>query len=241
LKQQIDDAQINYHFDYIVVPLANVTLSRFLQQFDLDPNSYQQELTNFSSQLRKINYFPKNVRNASDISLQLPMMEMPYIFEIMTASTSGSDTGNATDIRSAFRNAILSQSHVSPGINKRQVWGRMVTQLFAKTALAQHWGGQALWIIQDELLQNIELTTLLHVDAIARQEERDIHLVVMSYEDDLTGSKQIELQKRISADSGLEFLGNNTFTDILLPKITPAKIELARAILRRPMDAVVRL
>lgn len=69
-------------------------------------------------------------------------LRSPIIIEIMTASTSGSDTEAGTDIGSAFTLAILGKDHQSPGINKRQVWGRMATQLFAKSALAEEWGGE---------------------------------------------------------------------------------------------------
>lgn len=241
LKQQVEDAEINYHFDYVAIPLVETTLRDFLGQFQMDNNQTEQEIVNLSLQMRKRGYFPRNLRNVVDIPARFPVMNQPFIFEVMAASTSGSDTENETDIRSAFRNAILDRDHESPGINKRQVWGRMVTQLFAKTALANAWGGQTLWIVQDELLRNIELTTLLKTSRIARREGSDINLVVMSYVDTPGGGKKISLKESVSGDSGLEFTGDETFIDILLPKIIPSKFELARAVLRRSIDAVINI
>lgn len=240
IKQQIADAEINYHFDYIATPLQEMSLRDFLRKFNLSEDDLEQEITNFSAQMRKKGYYPKGDRNVADRILRLPSMENPIIFEVMTASTSGSDTEQETDIRSAFRNAILTDSHESPGINKRQVWGRMVTQLFAKTALAHAWGGQTLWIIQDELLRNIELTTLLRTSKIARNEGSDIDLIVMQYLEK-GGATFIALKDALTGDSGLEFTGNETFTDILLPKTTPPKLELARAMLRRSIDGIIHL
>ena len=145
--------------------------------------------------------------------LDFPLLINHIIFEVMTASTSGSDTQNEMDIRGAFRNAILARSHESPSINKRQAWGRMVTQLFAKTALANAWGGQTLWIIQDELLRNIELTTLLQTSKIAKKTGGNINLIVMKYVEVQSGDKIIELKDSVSGDSGLEFTGSRTQLD----------------------------
>jgi hypothetical protein len=44
-----------------------------------------------------------------------------------------------------------------------------------------------------------------------------------------------------SGDSGIEFNGSDTFTDILLPKLAPPKVELLKAILKRKLDAIFRL
>ncbi len=63
----------------------------------------------------------------------------------------------------------------------------------------------------------------------------------MQYLTNLYGKKEISLQATINADAGLNFDGNNTFTDILLPKFTPLKVELLKAILRRKIDAIFKL
>lgn len=241
VKQQVAGAEINYHFDYIAAPLTNMTLRSFLGQFNLSNNDLTKEIKDFGKQMKKKGYYKNQRGDISNISIPLPVIEKPYIFEVMTASTSGSDTENETDIRGAFRNAILGNDHESPGINKRQVWGRMVTQLFAKTALAHFWGGQTLWIIQDELLRNIELTTLLRTSKIANRDGSDIRLIIMYYKQNPLTGKVISLKTALTGDSGLDFKGDETFTDILLPKIMPEKLELARAMLRRSVDAIVNL
>jgi hypothetical protein len=122
----------------------------------------------------KSGYFQDRKQSLADVVIPLPDLSNLFILEVMTASTSGSDTENSTDMRNAFRNALLVSAHTSPGINKRQVWGRMVTQLFAKTALAHKWHGRTIWVIQDSLLHNIELTTRLKTANVLSNPQRNI-------------------------------------------------------------------
>jgi DNA (cytosine-5)-methyltransferase 1 len=139
--------------------VRTLSLSTLLNQSDFR-DSNENALDELVKIARKNGYFQDKRRNLADTEILLPDLSNLFILEVMTASTSVSDTENSTDMRSAFRNALLVSEHTSPGINKRQVWGRMVTQLFAKTALAHVWGGRTIWVIQDSLLHNIEL---LHV------------------------------------------------------------------------------
>lgn len=240
LKQKAVEADINYHFDYIAAPLVNVSLEEALRQQNTDIE-IENEMKNLVEAAKKSGYYAKGQRNPARVPILLPDITHPYILEVMTASTSGSDSENSTDIRSAFRNAILSNDHTSPGINKRQVWGRMITQLFAKTALAWQWGGRTVWIVQDELLRNIELTTRLRTDSITDNPHQNIHIVVMHYEVSQNGKRKMAFKTTIEGDAGINFEGNNTFTDILLPKVAPNKIELLKAILRRKLDAIIHL
>ena len=159
----------------------------------------------------------------------------------MTASTSGSNTENSTDLRSSFRNAILTSEHKSPGINKRQVWGRMITQLFAKTALAYQWNARTIWLIQDTLLQNIELTTRLSTTDLNNNPQQNINLATMSYQNQGNVNQELNFQSVITGDSGVNPEGNNSFTDILLAKVNPPTIQLLKAILRRKLDGIFRL
>lgn len=171
----LDFADINYHFDYIAAPLQATTL----QQEAVLYNATADDLRLMVQYARASRYFALGQRQPENVPIQLPDLSHPYILEVMSASTSGSNRTMGTDIQSAFRNAILTSQHQSPGINKRQVWGRMATQLFAKTALAEWWNGEAVWIIQDELLKDVERTTLLKTSNVKNQPGRNIKFVVM--------------------------------------------------------------
>lgn len=241
LKQKIDDADINYHFDYIAAPICQTTLAEAIKNFSIPTDKQRDELTALVTLAKKNGYFPPQAKNHSEIPISLPDLTTPYILEVMTASTSGSDTKNETDMRNAFRKAILRQSHISPGINKRQVWGRMVTQLFAKTALANQWQGKTAWIIQDELLKNIELTTRLRTSTIPNEPGQNITMIVLHYQPNEDKSHRICLRETVHGKAGLNLIHNDSFVDILLPKVAPPKFELFKAMLRQKVGAIVKL
>lgn len=96
----------------------------------------------------------------------------PIILEVMTASTSGGNKSKRTDMQSAFcdavlyANGILKERNQSPGVNVRQVWARMASQLVVKSEIANHWGGLAIWVVQDELMNYIRLHTGLKLDEL---------------------------------------------------------------------------
>jgi hypothetical protein len=240
LKHRVADAEVNYHFDYVLAPLVEISLKNLLGHDDFS-GSTKEDLRALIRAATKSGYFYGIKENFADIPIPLPDLSSLFILEVMTASTSGSNTENSTDMRSAFRNALLISEHTSPGINKRQVWGRMVTQLFAKTALAYEWNGRTIWVIQEALLQNIELTTRLKTIDIPSNPQRNISLVTMHYLTRIDGKKEMSLKSTIEGDVGMDFDGSNSFMDILLPKLAPPKIELLKAILRRKLDAIFRL
>ena len=97
----------------------------------------------------------------------------PIIVEIMTASTSGGNRAERTDIQSAFCDAVLyaegnlSERGQSPGVNIRQVWARMASQMIVKSQIANSWGGCTIWVVQDALMDYIGSNTGLRLDALA--------------------------------------------------------------------------
>ncbi len=86
---------------------------------------------------------------------------IPNIIEIMTSSTSGGNKDKRTQIAMAFEDALLGKPHKAPGINYRQVWGRMVSQLISKSEITAHWEGATIWVVQDVLAKYISKTTAL--------------------------------------------------------------------------------
>ena len=94
----------------------------------------------------------------------------PVIVEIMTASTSGGNKKKRTDMQNAFCDAVLYAHGLqltrggSPGVNVRQVWARMASQIIVKSEIANEWGGRAIWVIQDSLLSYMRSNTGLRLD-----------------------------------------------------------------------------
>ena len=231
------NSQVDYHFDFVAAPIIrNVDEIQFQELFDLTAVQLKETV----AIARKSKICSGRIGQNLNLSI-VPDLFHPYIFEVMTASTSGSNTEKGTDIASAFANGILGQDAKSPGINKRQVWGRMATQLFSKSALAEFWGGKTFWIVQDQLLKNIEKTTMLSVKQIEPIETGNINFISMTYFDSEEQEPEIILENSYRNRAGINFLGNNAAVDILLPKTFPDKTELLKAILRRKLSAVINL
>jgi len=117
----------------------------------------------------------------------------------------------------------------------------MATQLFAKSALAEEWGGKTVWLVQDQLLKNIELTTKLSLNESNESGNGTINFLSVSYNDGEKGIDSLRFKKYSEKDAGLDFNGNKKATDILLPKVNPDKKTLLKAVLRRKLSAVISL
>lgn len=99
----------------------------------------------------------------------------PVIVEVMTCSTSGGNRSKGTDIQGAFRRAVLFahapgapavEAVDAPGVNVRQVWGRMASQMIAKSEAANSWGGRTIWVVQDRLVEYMRTNTALPLDGL---------------------------------------------------------------------------
>ena len=230
------NSQVDYHFDFVAAPIINdVSETEYIRLYDLTEAQFKETVAS----ARKNKLCSGRIGQNLNFSV-VPDLTHPYIFEVMTASTSGSNTEKGTDIASAFTAAILGQNGKSPGINKRQVWGRMATQLFSKSALAEFWGGKTFWVVQDQLLKNIERTTMLSLERIEPSTMDNINFVSMAYSESEENS-EISLKECWTNKAGINFSGNNAVVDILLPNAFPDKIELLKALFRRNLAAVVRL
>ena len=96
----------------------------------------------------------------------------PIVVEVMTCSTSGGNRARGTDIQGAFRRAVLFAHRAvnapveAPGVNVRQVWARMASQMIAKSEAANSWGGRTIWVVQDRLVEYIRTNTALPLEAL---------------------------------------------------------------------------
>lgn len=233
-----DDTSINYHFDFVISPIKrNHSFLWLMNEYDI---SDEDEIEIFKTAAKTGKYL-KGRYSAEKEQEILPDLLAPIIIEVMTASTSGSDKEAGTDIASSFTDAIQGREHNCPGINKRQVWGRMATQLFAKSALAEEWSGKTIWLVQDQLLKNIELTTKLNLSISSEEAEGTINFLSMAYKDKLKGIDSLRFNAFSAKNAGLDFRGNDKATDILLPKINPNKKNLLKAVLRRRLSAIISL
>ena len=233
-----EETSINYHFDFVISKIEKgITFSEMLSLHNV---SLESDIEELKTSAKKGKYFSGRLDPNKSIEY-LPNLDSPFIIEVMTASTSGSDTDAGTDIASSFTQAILGNAHNCPGINKRQVWGRMATQLFAKSALAESWGGKTIWLVQDQLLKNIELTTKLKVESAIESSHGAVNFLSMKYKSSEKGINSLSLSNYSEKSAGISFDGNNECTDILLPKVYPDKKELLKSVLRRELSAIIKL
>lgn len=106
------------------------------------------------------------------------------IIEIMTSSTSGGDKNRRTQIAMACEDAIIDPaSHNGPGINYRQVWARMVSQLIVKSQVGLAWNGKTFWLLQDVLAQYISSTTALNLSRYIAEHPNEVNILAFGYGD----------------------------------------------------------
>ncbi len=106
------------------------------------------------------------------------------IVEVMTSSTSGGDKKKRTQVAMACEDAIISpESHNGPGINYRQVWARMVSQLIVKSQVGIAWNGRTFWLLQDVLAQYISSTTALDLSKYVAQHPDEVNILAFGYGD----------------------------------------------------------
>jgi hypothetical protein len=237
LQYAIDDTEIDYHFDFIIAPIRrDIPISLLGEEYQTSPL----ELLDLAKCAKTGKILEGNAKTG--ILKAVPDLAEPLIIEVMTASTSGSNTAAGTNISAAFMNLILGRDYQGPGINKRQVWGRMATQLFAKSALAEFWGGKTYWLVQDQLLHNIELTTKLKITEGKDLTSGTINFISMKYCDQEKLQRPlIKLDKVARVKSGISFQGDGSCSDILLPKAFPPKLWLLKGMLRRNLAAVISI
>ncbi|EGR0752729.1 hypothetical protein D8T32_17515 [Vibrio vulnificus] len=234
LKYSDEDSEINYHFDYVICELleSEMSLSELWSQMGITESK---EKDKYKKHLRDNGLIGSRSKDTDKI-LFYPNLDKMAIIEVMTASTSGSNKEKGTDIKSAYIKFSEGLPYECPGINKRQVWGRMATQLFAKTALSQSWGAATYWVVQDKLLDNICKTTKLELKK-TDMSENTVNFVSYAYEADGVLSEP----NILSLDAGVSFSGTGTAVDILLAKTNPDLSILLSSIVRTQLACVIRV
>jgi hypothetical protein len=162
------------------------------------------------------------------------------IIEIMTSSTSGGNKTKRTQIAMACEDAILhGEKHNAPGINYRQVWARMVSQLIAKSQIGMAWGGKTVWLVQDVLAEYISKTTALALPQYLSNHLNEVNILSFGYGDSINHEheKPIELgdSKLFSgpiAQGGSSESGDG-FVDIVKIGAPPPKTQLWKSLLSK--------
>ncbi len=214
----------DYTFDYIIMPIGQVSQTVLENQLG-DWKLWRKKFENGGYSIAR--------RNGIDFIEDCPL-GIPNIIEIMTSSTSGGNKTKRTTIPQAFEDAILGKPHDAPSINKRQVWARMVSQLIVKSEVAMNWGGNALWLIQDNLAEYISASTALNLKNFLANATSEVNMLSFSYGDQYKNpSGIINLRDHQlfagNISSGSKEIKRPSFQDMIR---TPIKPDLKRLVAR---------
>ena len=162
----------DYTFDYIVASVSPRPIDEIASELSISSKSLK-------AKIEKLNLV-LSYRNEKLCIENYPTGKL-NIIEVMTSSTSGGNKNKGTTIQQSFINAIKNENHVSPGINYRQVWARMVSQLIVKSQISNHWNSNTLWILQDSLTDYISLSTDLNLTKLISKVPKGVNLVSVKY------------------------------------------------------------
>lgn len=149
-----DEKSFDYTFDYIICEVSPRRFDTICAELHEKPLKVEKELIKNGYTIAS---------REGDLYVEEYPVGVPFIIEIMTSSTSGGNKDKGTTIQNSFLQAIINEEHESPGINYRQVWARMVSQLIVKSQIGKSWGGSTLWILQDSLTNYISRSTDLNL------------------------------------------------------------------------------
>lgn len=232
------EMSFDYTFDYLIMPISSVNQSEIESATNLPWIKLQKLFQNGGYTIAK---------RDNEYYVEDCPIGVPSIIEIMTSSTSGGDKNARTTIPMAFEDALLGKPHNGPSINYRQVWARMVSQLIVKSEIALNWGGKAIWVVQDLLVDYISASTALNLGLFISENTSEVNMLSFSYGESFeipTGV--IDLSKpqlfagpiaSIPADSPQRM---PSFQDIIRAPICPplhrVVVSLAR---RKPINQVI--
>lgn len=216
-----------YTFDYILMPIASFDQHQIEQLTGRDWTTTRRivEASGYSMARRNgveyVDDFPNGY---------------PVIVEVMTSSTSGGNKAKRTTIPMAFTDAILGKPHNGPGINYRQVWARMVSQLIVKSEVGLAWGGKTIWVLQDMLVNYISSSTALDIRQFLAQNTDEVNILSFSYADSYKSPDGLIELKQGELFAGPISSGDAkepSFQDMIRAPVAPPKTVLLRSLLNR--------
>lgn len=226
-----DRKSFDYTFDYVLMPVGIVRQSMVEQDTGEQWTRIRPRLVNAG--------FSFSLRDGEECVEDFPQ-GFPLVVEIMTSSTSGGNRRNRTTIPQAFEDAILNgaDGHAAPGINYRQVWARMVSQLIVKSEVGVKWGGRTIWILQDVLADYISSSTALDLRGFHAHQTSEVNILSLSYGNAYQpGQKGVAELKQGELFSGpIRPPGSSSaqgFQDMIRTPIVPPKSSLIRALASR--------
>lgn len=235
-----DNASFDYTFDYVLCQLGRVKLKDGAILAGMEENELKRKLIAAGHTLGLVN---------GDVTVEDFPIGAPYIIEVMTSSTSGGNKRNRSCIPQAFEDCVLGKSHMAPGINYRQVWARMASQMIVKSQAALAWGGYTIWILQDLLADYISSSTALDLKQFIAKNLSEVNILSFSYSDKFKypeEEKTIELSNSTLMSGPIRPHMDNdmvppSFQDIVLASVCPPKSILVAALCKKTLSNILHM
>ncbi len=229
-----DDVEkmFDYTFDYIICPLSPKLLSEAAIQLEMNENKLESALIK--------NGFTIASRKGRKYVEEYPAGQ-PLVIEVMTSSTSGGNKAKGTTIQNAFRNAIMGNPHEAPGINYRQVWARMVSQLIVKSQIGKAWAGKTVWILQDALAAYISSTTDLNLKKLISETLKEVNIISLQYAGFSDLGTHLLSVDNLYAGQVPAIQGDTDFNKLLQAASIPTKALLERKLMSKRPRTIIDL
>jgi hypothetical protein len=221
----------DYTFDYIVASIGSKKIAEIAKGLDWTLNKTKSQIENlgYTIALRGDDYYVE----------EFPIGKL-NIIEIMTSSTSGGNKNKGTTIQQSFIDAIKGEIHESPGINYRQVWARMVSQLIVKSQIGNSWGSKTLWILQDSLSDYISKSTDLNLSKLISEISKEVNLVSIKYSDEKDENGCLKLKEHhLYAGEIPKIKSDTDFNKLLQAAIIPKMEDVSNKLMLKPLKTII--
>lgn len=228
-----DTSAFDYTFDYVLMPLGRVTKAKAIADSGLEWSALQRNLRDSGHTF---------AHRDGELFVEDFPIGNPVIVEVMTSSTSGGNKKKRSCIPQAFEDCMLGKPHLAPGINYRQVWARMASQLIVKSQAAIAWNGKTIWVLQDLLADYISSSTALDLRKFIAEHTDEVNILAFSYGQNY---KHAQENETVSLDNSVLYAGpiraDNSndpqpcFQDIVLASVCPPRSVLIAALSKKTM------
>ena len=228
-----DTSAFDYTFDYVLMPLGRVKQSQAIADSGLDLSVLQKNLRDSGHTF---------ARRDGELYIEDFPVGSPVIVEVITSSTSGGNKKKRSCIPQTFEDCMLGKPHLAPGINYRQVWARMASQLIVKSQAAMAWNGKTIWVFQDLLADYISSSTALNLHKFIAEHTNEVNILAFSYGDNY---KDAQKNQTVSLDNSVLYAGpiradngddpQPRFQDIVLASVCPPRSVLVAALSKKAM------
>lgn len=228
-----DYSAFDYTFDYVLMPIGRISKEDAIKNTELGWAKLEKALRDGG--------FTFSIINGKSYIEDFPVGE-PIIVEVMTSSTSGGNKKKRSCIPQAFEDCILGKPHMAPGINYRQVWARMASQLIVKSQAAIAWNGIAIWVLQDLLVDYVSSSTALDLHKFISDHVEEVNILAFSYGNHYklpASLKTVSLNNTTLYSGPIcasdEDKARPCFQDIILAPVCPPKSVLIASLCKKGM------